>query len=118
MFENESYTVTSYEDMKEVKEQYNEALSRYKQSYKNFLITCLCEVGFAKKKVREKRTGSVGFLEVREKSYFTPYEIKFYPLKKNGETSLNSKYFGYLQNERLAQDLTDLFELVGDENES
>lgn len=118
MFENETYAVVSYEEMKEASRQAEESAKKYKQAYKNFLITCLCEAGFAKKIVRHKKTGCEGVLEIEEKSYWRPYEIKFFPVKKDGGISLKSKFYGLTNDNSLVHDLTEMFELVGDKNES
>ena len=114
----ETYAVVSYEEMRDAKIEAEQSAKKYKQAYKNFLITCLCEVGFAKKRVRHKRSGCEGILTVEEKSYFAPYEIKFYPVKKDGGISLKPKYHGYYHDNSLVEELKENFELVGDENAS
>ena len=112
------YTPTTYEEMVEVMQEAEESEKKYKQAYKNFLITCLCEAGFAKKIVRHKKSGCEGILEIKDRSYYRPYEIKFFPVKKNGGISLKSKFYGLTRDNRLVQDLTDLFELVEDTDAS
>ena len=118
MFENETYSVVSYEEMMEARKQSEESAKKYKQAYKNFLITCLCEAGFAKKIVRHKKYGWEGILEITEKTYWRPYEIKFFPLKKNGGISAKSKFYGLVNDETFVRDLTDIFELVEGNNAS
>lgn len=115
MFENETYSVVSYEEMKEANKEAEESAKKYRQAYKNFLITCLCESGFAKKLVRHKKLNIVGILDITEKTYWRPYEIKFFPVKKNGGISAKPKYYGLVHDERFVQDLTEIFELVGDD---
>ena len=120
------YSVVSYREMMETRERTNRALQENNRKYKNFLITCLCEAGFENsKKVRIKTTGAVGVLEVEDKQYLyggfpRPYEIKFYPETKSGEISKKSRYIPLSQyrEEDLVKQLTNLFELVGDENAS
>ena len=112
----ETYAVTSYDEMFEAKRQAEESVRKYKQAYKNFLITCLCKAGFAKKRVRFKKLNLEGVLQVEEKSYFSPYEIKFYPVKKDGGLSQKSRYHGNYHDEGLVAELTENFEVVGDEN--
>lgn len=118
MFENETYSVVSYEEMKEARRQAEESSKKYKQAYKNFLITCLCEAGFAKKIVRHKKLNITGVLEITDKTYWRPYEVKFFPVKKDGGISAKSKYYGLVNDESYVKDLTEIFELVGDENAS
>lgn len=112
------YTPITYEEMVKVKQEAAESEKKYRQAYKNFLITCLCEAGFAKKIVRHKKSGCEGILEIEERSYHRPYEIKFFPVKKNGGISLKAKFCGLTSDNRLVQDLTDLFELVEGTNAS
>ena len=114
--ETETYTVTSYEEMMEARNEAEESAKKYKQAYKNYLITCLCKAGFADKKVKRKRTGVIGFLKVAECSFFHAHEIKFYPLTKDGNISKVAKYHGYYHEDRLVEELVANFELVGDEN--
>lgn len=121
--ETETYAVTSYEEMEEARLRANGAIIEFRLRHKNFLITCLCEVGFANKTVRVKKTGDTGVLTVEEKGYtsFYPYEIKFYPFKKNGDISLKSRYlsqFNQMHGDTMIQELLNCFELVGDENAS
>lgn len=118
MFENETYAVVSYEEMMEARIQAEESAKKYTQAYKNFLITCLCEAGFAKKIVRFKKLNILGVLDIESKSYWRPYEIKFFPLKKSGGVSAKSKFYGLIRDESLVEDLTEKFELAGDENAS
>lgn len=112
------YTPTTYNEMMEANKEAEESVKKYKQAYKNFLITCLCEAGFAKKIVRHKRLGCEGTLEIEEKSYFRPYEIKFFPLRKDQGVSLKSKFYGLTNDKTLVQELTEMFELVEDTNAS
>ena len=115
------YTPTTYEDMMELRKQSEESKRKFKQSYKDFLITCLCKAGFAKKIVRIKGTDTTGVLEVEENSYSTlrPFEIKFYHTTKSGRLSKIPKYvpsFRSFPDENRVQNLLDAFELAGDEN--
>ena len=123
MFTNETYAVTSYEEMIEAKQKAEEAKKQYYWRHKDYLITCLCNVGFAKSKVRVKKTDDIGVLVVEEKHFMSiqPYEIKFYPFKKNGDLSLKSKYvanFNQFFDRDITQELLNCFEKVEDSNES
>lgn len=118
MFENETYAVTSYEEVLEARKEVETYSKKYRQAYKNFLITCLCKAGFAKKRVRHKKLNIIGVLEVGEKSYWSPYEIKFFPVRKDGGISLKAKYYGYTHEDRMVEDLTEIFEIVGDDSAS
>ena len=118
--EDEIYAVTSYEDL-EIAKTAKEAADKYfHNTYKNYLITCLCNAGLAKKKVRVIKTGDVGVLEIEKGSYYNDvYEIKFYPIRKDGGVSLKSKYVNGLSTwkvENYPTLLPTLFEIVGDEN--
>lgn len=120
--ETETYAVVSYEELEEAKRNHIEARKEFFQKHENFLITCLCNAGFANKKVRVKQTGVVGVLRVENSSfgsYSYPYEIKFYPLKKNGETRMYSMcvaQFNPFREQEIHQQLLNAFELVGDES--
>ena len=114
MLENETYEVVSFEEMRESQIAVEQANNEYKRLYKNFLITCLCKSGFAKKKVRHKKTGIVGVLVVESRTYYRPYEIKFYPIRKDGMVSLKAKYHGCYSDKTLVEELKWNFELVGE----
>ena len=124
--DSETYAVVSYEEMMESRQRADNFTKEANKKYENFLITCLCEVGFANKTVREKRTGNLGVLEVVNKGYLygifpRPCEIKFYPITKRGIPSVKSQYvsgFSSYREDIMVQQLLNCFELVGDENES
>lgn len=122
--ETETYAIVSYEEVAEAQHKAEEAKKEFLWKHKNFLITCLCKVGFADKRVRVKKTGDMGVLRVEEYnslSFLHPYELRFYPIKKNGEISLKSRYvngfFSFREKDTIQQ-LLDIFELVEDTNES
>lgn len=114
----ETYAVVSYEEMMASKQNLRVVEENFRTTYKNFLVTCLCEMGFWNKRVRFKKTGVEGLLLINERTYYKPYEIKFYPFIKNGNISKSPRYFLYCSDESIIKDLTEAFELVGDENAS
>lgn len=125
MFENETYTVTSLEEIVEAHDNLKKANKDYKNKLKDYLLTCLCDAGIAKVKVRAKKENVVGYVEVIENSYslLYPYKLAFFPIKKNGEKSLKHKYVTGLvcllsEHENLTEKLISLFEVVGDNNAS
>ena len=119
----ETYAVTSYEEMIEAKQKAEEAKKQFHWRHKDYLITCLCNVGFAKSKVRVKKTGDIGVLVVEEKGYLSthPYEIKFYPFTKSGDLSKKSRYvaqFNQMHEKDIIRELQNCFEKVEDSNAS
>ena len=119
----ETYAVTSYEEMVEARQKAEEAKKQFHWRHKDYLITCLCEVGFAKSAVRVKHTGDTGVLVVEEKGFLStqPYEIKFYPFKKNGDLSLKPRYvgrFNQFHEKDMIQELLNCFEKVEESNAS
>ena len=113
-------TVT-YAEVEEAEHKKKKASVDYAYKLIDYLSTCLQNAGFLNVRVRVKETGVVGVLRVEENhgSTLYPYEIKFYPAKKDGNISLNSrsvsKFWGWhLKN--MPEMLRDLFEVVGDDN--
>ena len=119
----ETYAVTTIEEVEEARQKKINAEKDFHIKYKNYLWTCLCDVDMANTKVRLKNTDIVGVLRVEKDvgSLTYPYDIKFFPLKKNGEVSLKSKYVPRLfiiQDRYKREVLRELFEIVGDTNAS
>lgn len=110
--------LVTYEEMSKAREEYNEARSAFKQKYFEFLTSVLREAGVFHKLVKIKGRDLVGQFQVSEDPYDrTPWSIKFYPLTKNGEISLRSKYINfYSWNENiLVENLKKVVEeVVGD----
>lgn len=122
MFE-ETYRLVTYDEVEEAKKRKEEAVRNYTSKHKDYLFTCLCNAGFLGVRVRAKETKVVGVLRVAENhgSLLYPYEIKFYPVKKDGNISLNSrgvpKFWGW-QLKTMPEMLRELFEIAGDDNAS
>lgn len=119
----ETYAVTTLEEVLEAKLNRENAIKDYRIKVKNYLITCLCDTKFSNVRVRVKKTGDVGELRVVENrdSPIYPYEVKFFPVKKDGNISLKSKYIPNLYGWHLTKTdkmLQDIFEIVGDTNAS
>ena len=119
MFENKTYVITSAEEVEEARANKDKAVSEFRNKYRNYLLTCLCDSGFANVKVRAKKENIIGFIEVDSNSgsSYCPYKLHFYPIKKNGEKSLKHTYIvGLLTSygEDLTGKLLSLFEIVGD----
>lgn len=121
----ETYAVTTLEEVLEAKLNRENAIKDYRIKVKNYLITCLCDTKFSNVRVRVKKTGDVGELRVVENygSALTlyPYELKFFPVKKDGNISLKSKNVPNLYGWHLTKTdkmLQDIFEIVGDTNAS
>ena len=122
MFE-ETYRLVTYDEVEEAKKRKEEAVRSYTSKHKDYLFTCLRNAGFLGVRVRAKETKVVGVLRVAENhgSLLYPYEIKFYPVKKDGNISLNSrgvpKFWGW-QLKTMPEMLIELFEIAGDDNAS
>ena len=122
MFED-TYRLVTYDEVEEAKKRKEEAVRDYNSKHKDYLFTCLRNAGFIGVRVRVKETKVVGVLRVEENhgSLLYPYEIKFYPVKKDGNISLNSrsvpKFWGW-HLKTMAESLRDLFEIAGDDNAS
>lgn len=117
----ETYAVTTFEEVEEAKIKRENSVKDFRSKYENYLMTCLCNAGLAHNKVRVKKNGDIGVLRVEENrgSISYPYEIKFYPLKKDGEVSLKSRYvseFWGWKIKSLVEELQKTFEPVGDDN--
>lgn len=117
------YTPTTYEEVKEAKQKAEEAVKDSNRKYKDYLITCLCTTGLVNVIVRVKESDTRGILIVEENnsSALYPYEVKFYPIRKDGGVSLKSKYvagfWGWIIKDLLKM-LTDTFESTGEKYES
>ena len=119
----ETYAKTTVEEVLRARVERDEAKKRYNNKYKDYLITCLCNVGFANKDVIAVPLHSKGVLRVEECSYSTlhPYKINFYPYKKDGGISAKSKgvpHFWVSDLSDLCNVLKHSFQLAGDENAS
>ena len=90
----ETYTVVSFEELEQAKKDRDMVIAEYGLKHKNYLLTCLSESGLDNARVRVKKTGVNGRLIVKENhgSLLYPYEIKFYPIKKDGSVSLIPKF--------------------------
>ena len=115
----ETYAVTSYKEVLEAKKKKDKANFDFLWKYKNYLITCLCNAGLVKVIVRNKNTNDKGVPRVEENkgSLLYPYEIKFYPIRKDGGVSLKAKYIPNFWQYKTAEIFTSLqnsFESTGD----
>lgn len=122
--ETKTYTVVSEQELREAKDKMDVGLRNFNNLYEGYLTTCICNAGFADKLVRNKKTGAVGKLSIEYKGfshleYPYPSEIKFYPLKKNGEASRKAQYVylsPYSTRCSLTEQLLKNFEIAGDSN--
>lgn len=76
-------------EMRELRQQYREAVSKYRRDHWDKLQSYLNTCGFSNVDVVLVKTGDVGRLQVVSKSYDStdPCDIKFYKYKKSGELS-------------------------------
>ena len=109
----------TFNDVKEAEQKYKDAKREYSLSVYDFLAQCLVDAGMSNKTVRVKKDGKIGVLRVEESSYGCPFEIKFYPLKKDGGVSQMSRgvydlYISHLFSEKAVAHLKAVFEVVED----
>lgn len=112
--------VTTFEELEKYEQEREEAIVDYHFKYIDYLRSCLRITGLTSK-VRVKETKDVGVLRIEENrgSIAFPFEIKFYPIKKNGEVSLKSRYVNKFLSWRIKELVSELqkaFEPVGDNN--
>lgn len=118
-----TYEVVSLKELKKAEQKMTEVVRDYHNKHRNYLLTCLCETGLANAIVRVKQTGDIGVLRVKENcgSKICPYIVRFYPVRKDGNISLNHRYvpnfFTWLT-EDMTKLLKDTFEIVGDDSAS
>lgn len=118
----ESDKLCTYEELAKSLEVRNKAIEEYKTNFFNYLAYCRNKAGFTDVLLRNKHNGKIGKLAIVGTGTHTmyPYEFRFYPLKKNGEVSLNSCYVDF-KPWRVAEmydTLIKRFEVVGDSVES
>lgn len=110
----------TFNDVKEAKQKYEDSKKEYHIAVYDFLTQCLVDAGMSNKTVRVKKDGKKGVLRVEEGSYGRPFEIKFYPLKKDGGVSQMSRgvydlYSSHLFSDKAVAHLKSLFEVVEDD---
>lgn len=117
LYSDTIYSVTTYEELEECKERKNQAIEAHQKAMKNYLLTCIDKAGMYNK-VKIKNTDVVGVLKVvTTANLMYPYEIKFYPLKKDGEVSQNSRYnpkFRSWDMKNMLENLIGAYEVVGE----
>lgn len=110
----------TYNDVKVAENNMMVARRKYHEAVYDFLNQSLTEAGFAGKTVIVKETGEKGFLQVSESGIggiFTPFEIKFYPLKKDGNVSqvarrIHGLYSFNILSDRCVKHLQSVFEVA------
>ena len=105
--------MTFYEDLVKALENRQRANREFQSIYISYLNGVLIQLGFKDQVVREICSGSLGVLKI-EASYspLHPYEIKFFPLRRDGEISARnihiSNYYPW-DEKRLLEQLKTLF---------
>lgn len=108
----------TYEEMNLARENYATARQEFSLQYLRFLTTVLEKAGVLDKLVKIKGKDLTGQFKVADTNASRqPWEIRFYPLTKNGEISLRSKYlngFYSWKEDTLVEQLKNICEMVGD----
>ena len=106
----------TYEEMIDARSDFEGARMTFYQKYHDFLKGCIEKAGFTNKLVQLKDSTIRGQFKIAQNiSTRQPWEIKFYPLTKNGEVSMRSKYlprFYSWQENTLTEQLISLAEVV------
>lgn len=111
----------TFNDVKEAKQKYEDSKKEYHVAVYDFLAQCLVDAGMSNKTVRVKKDGKKGVLRVESTDgWFSPFSIKFYPLKKDGGISQMSRGVSDLYSSSVLSDkgvsvLKSLFEVVEDD---
>lgn len=108
----------TYEEMNQARRDFEDARIEFSKKYYDFLSTCIENAGFKNKLVQLKETDIRGVFKVdSESSTRQPWAIKFFPLTKNGDVSMKSKYlhnFCSWHENTLTEQLLNLAEVVGE----
>ena len=108
----------TYDEMNTARADFEDARITFTQKYHDFLKGCLENAGVLNKIVQLKGSTIRGQFKIASDiSSRQPWEIKFYPLTKNGEVSLRSKYltrFYPWKEDTLTEQLINLAEVVGE----
>lgn len=108
----------TFEEMNQARDKYRVARQEFSLQYLRYLTTVLENAEVLDKLVKIKGKDLTGQFKVADtNSSSQPWEIKFYPLTKNGEISLRSKYlngFYSWKEDTLVEQLKNIAEVVGD----
>ena len=108
----------TYEEMNQARDAFSKARQEFSSKYYDFLRTALEEAGVHNKLVQIKDTKLVGVFKISESiSSRQPWEIKFYPMTKNGTVSMKSKYlnnFCSWYENTIVKQLQEIAEVVGE----
>ena len=108
----------TYEEMNKARSDFEDARRDYNLKYHDFLKGCIERAGFTNKLVQLKDSTIQGVFKVdNESSTRQPYAIKFFPLTKNGDVSMRSKYlprFYSWHEDTLTEQLLNIAEVVGE----
>ena len=106
-----------YEDLVSSRAKLKIELIKFSSNYHDYLVSALITAGFYNKLVRLKVRETVGQFRVDSSSYsiYRPWEIKFHPLTKNREVSMNARIlpnFYPWKEDCLVEQLLDIAEVI------
>ena len=108
----------TYDEMNKARSDFEDARREYNSKYYDFLKGCIKKAGFTNKLVQLKDSNIRGVFKVdSDSSLRQPWAIKFFPLTKNGDVSMRSKYlprFYSWKEDTLTEQLISLAEVVGE----
>lgn len=108
----------TYEEMNKARSDFEDARREFNLKYLDFLKGCIENAGFTNKLVQLKDSTIRGIFKVdSDSSLRRPFTIKFFPLTKNGDVSMRSKYlprFYSWEEDTLTEQLISLAEVVGE----
>ena len=107
----------TYDEMNTARRTFEDARIEYCHKYHDFLKGCVEKAGFTNKLVQLKDSTIRGVFKVCSDSSLQPWAIKFFPLTKNGDVSMRSKYlprFYSWKEDTLTEQLLNLAEVVGE----
>lgn len=93
----EDVPVITYKEVLKEKKKMKKAVSSYKHTYLEYLAYILQNVGMYEKTVCCKQLEMRGMIKIVPDNFYSqsrPYKFEFYPFKKDGTLSRNSRYVG------------------------